>query len=165
MISNCPKCARQVLLPSGAEADATVRCPLCLAEYELREALALAPPELILVAPRIHPIIETPSVAELPRVEDRSAGAAAAPSRTTWRPRRQKSALQTVIEVVAGGLAGVVVAYYGLAIYFGPQFHRVGLPKLPLPLISWITAPPAQGGDAQPNAAPNEPPPPQAGEE
>jgi hypothetical protein len=52
----------------------------------------------------------------------------------------------------------VVVAYYGLAIYFGPQFHRVGLPKLPLPFISWITAPPAQGGAAAQPAA-EEPPP------
>jgi len=61
--------------------------------------------------------------------------------------RRQKSGLQTLIEVVTGGLAGCLVAYYGLAIWFGPEFHRVGLPELPLPFISWITAPPSEDGD------------------
>ena len=33
-----------------AQSEVSVRCPLCEAEYPLREALALAPPALIVVA-------------------------------------------------------------------------------------------------------------------
>jgi len=47
-----------------------------------------------------------------------------------------------MIEVVVGGVAGCLVAYYALAFYYGPEFGvKGGLPKLPLPGIEWITAP------------------------
>jgi hypothetical protein len=48
-ISSCPKCARLVTLPQGADAEAQVRCPLCGAEYRLADAMAGMPPELMLV--------------------------------------------------------------------------------------------------------------------
>ncbi|HTU26939.1 MAG TPA: hypothetical protein VMF30_16145, partial [Pirellulales bacterium] len=48
-IASCPRCAQQVTIPGGAESTATVRCPLCGAEYLLAEALAKAPPALIVV--------------------------------------------------------------------------------------------------------------------
>ena len=47
--SACPKCQKQVAIPDGAEPESRVRCPLCDAEYALSEALALAPPALILI--------------------------------------------------------------------------------------------------------------------
>jgi hypothetical protein len=57
------------------------------------------------------------------------------------RRRKSKSPLQTLVEVVLGGLAGCLVGYYALAFYFGPEFRNRGLPELPLPGISWLTAP------------------------
>jgi hypothetical protein len=48
-ISSCPQCAKQVTVPSDVGASEYVRCPLCHSEYTLGEALAGAPPMLILV--------------------------------------------------------------------------------------------------------------------
>ena len=157
MISTCPKCDKPVSIPSGVDASAAVRCPLCSAEYALGEALTPLPPELIPVnLPDVQPspafVGET--VAETTRVEgepqqdsedENEAVAVAERFRSTpvapRRRRKPKSALQTLIEVVAGGLAGCLVAYYALAFYYGPDFGARGLPKLPLPGIEWITAP------------------------
>ncbi len=58
------------------------------------------------------------------------------------RKRPSRSAWRTALEVVTGGLAGCLVAYYGLAWWFGPDLDE-HLPKLPLPGISRLTAPPA----------------------
>ena len=49
LTSNCPKCQKQIMVPDGLGADTQVRCPLCQAEYPLSDALALAPPALIVV--------------------------------------------------------------------------------------------------------------------
>ncbi len=74
----------------------------------------------------------------------------AAPSRR--RRRAPKSGLQTLIEVVTGGVAGCLVAYYGLAIYFRADFKNVGLPQLPLPGIAWLTtAEKTNGNGEKPN--------------
>ena len=71
--------------------------------------------------------------------------------------RKPKSALQTLIEVVVRGVAGCLVAYYGLAFYYGPGFRNTGLPQLPLPGISWITAPrPADGANDRPKDKPRD---------
>jgi hypothetical protein len=61
------------------------------------------------------------------------------------RARRSKSAVRTVLEVVLGGVAGCLVAYYALALWFRSDFDKY-LPELPLPFISRLTAPPT--GDA-----------------
>jgi hypothetical protein len=173
MISKCPRCRKTVSIPSGVDSSASVRCPLCNAEYVLSEALALAPPELI-------PVMLTDA--------ERSAGVAGAamaetmhgegePQQDSWgeneaaavaerfpsmpvavRPRRKpKSALQTLIEVVAGGLAGCLVAYYLLAFYYGPEFRATGFPQLPLPGVSWITAPRVAPDDAKAKPAEKKP--------
>ncbi len=150
MISTCPSCKKQVSIPPDVESAALVRCPLCEAEYVLSESLALVPPELIPVASTTE---REPSPgnggADRRTSEENEAavvseGFPAMPASAQLRPRKQKSGLQVSIEVIAGGLGGCLVAYYALAFYFGPQFHRVGLPKLPLPGISWITAPPTE---------------------
>jgi hypothetical protein len=65
------------------------------------------------------------------------------------RRRKPKSGLQTLIEVIAGGLAGCLVAYYGLAFYYGPEFAAKGLPILPLPGIESIVAPRPTPDDAK----------------
>jgi hypothetical protein len=64
------------------------------------------------------------------------------------RRRKPKSALQTLIEVVAGGVAGCLVAYYGLAFWYGPEFSKTNLPVLPLPGIEQIIVPRPAPADA-----------------
>ena len=49
-ITSCPKCTQHVTLPHGAESSDMVRCPLCGAEYTLEEALAKAPPTLVVIS-------------------------------------------------------------------------------------------------------------------
>ncbi|MBN1395714.1 MAG: hypothetical protein JW959_11885 [Pirellulales bacterium] len=151
MISNCPRCQKPVSIPPRVDSSAMVRCPLCEAEYALSESLALAPPELIplTAATERGPTDGGENVSLQNEAALVAEQYSAAPS-AGLRRRKQKSGPQMLFEVVAGGLAGCLVAYYALAFYFGPQFHRVGLPKLPLPFISWITAEPnkAREGEA-----------------
>jgi hypothetical protein len=146
MISTCPRCQKPVSLPSGVDSSAAVRCPLCDATYPLEDAFGPTPPELILVVSSDGP---------LSAISDADNEAAAVAKQfsalpaTPRRRRKPKSALQTLIEVVAGGLAGCLVAYYLLAFYYGPGFRAKGFPELPLPGISWITAPRAPEVDAK----------------
>ncbi len=155
-ISTCPRCQKQVSIPAGIDSAALVRCPLCDAEYPLSEAI---PPELIPVlaatGENLFTTIEPGEIRIEKEEEDNEAAAVArrAPiAAVRVRRRAPKSALQTIIEIVTGGVAGCLVAYYGLAIYFGPQFKTVGLPNLPLPFIAWLTAAPdtVDGVEAKP---------------
>jgi hypothetical protein len=50
-IVRCPRCRDEVTAPPRASGRALVRCPLCLEQYLLGEALLNAPPELILLSP------------------------------------------------------------------------------------------------------------------
>jgi ferrous iron transport protein A len=177
MISTCPRCTKQVSIPSGVDAKAEVLCPLCDAKYALSEALALAPPELIPVvsvaAEAVGCVkrttgdpVERPTATDEDKDEDdvvdtvmpplhldddRDEAAAVAERLPTMsvaaqlRRRRSRSAWRTVFEVVTGGLAGCLVAYYALAFWFGPQFNKY-LPQLPLPFIPQLTAPRPGGG-------------------
>jgi hypothetical protein len=164
MISTCPKCDKPVSVPAGVDSSAAVRCPLCNAEYPLGEALAPPPPELIPVAlPGVLTSVGVAGEATEPthpheEAQHDSEGeneAAAVAEEFPAKPvaprrrRKPKSALQTLIEVVAGGLAGCLVAYYGLAFYYGPELADKGLPILPLPGIESITAPPPAPEDAK----------------
>jgi hypothetical protein len=153
MISTCPRCQRQVSVPPGLDSAGWVRCPLCSSEYALGEALAWTPPELI---PVVSPVVEDAVIgvreagpeidlhADSPEHNEAAVAAGEFSRISAGVPRRRrkpKSALQTLIEVATGGVAGCLVAYYGLAFYYGPEFHNVGLPQIALPGISWITAP------------------------
>jgi hypothetical protein len=118
---------------------------LCSEEYALSEALVPAPPELIPVAVA-DAVISTGEGESQPDADmDNEAVAVArqfpAMPVTARRRRKPKSALRTLIEVVIGGVAGCLVAYYVLAFYYGPEFRARGFPQLPLPGIAWITAP------------------------
>lgn len=172
MISICPRCGKQVSIPSAVDSAAAVRCPLCEAEYPLADALALVPPELIpLASPsavasaesetavedkssEISPPTELDHANPSDSEEEENEAAAAAPrlsataAAAQWKRREPKSPLQMLVEVILGGVAGCLVAYYGLAFWFGPQFHNVGLPDLSLPFIERITAPRPANGDA-----------------
>src|SRR3954452_22975511 len=48
-IVRCPRCRDEVTVPPRATARALVRCPLCLEQYLLAEALANAPPLLAII--------------------------------------------------------------------------------------------------------------------
>src|SRR5688572_2935447 len=48
-IVHCPRCRDEVTVPAKASPRALVRCPLCLEEYLLAEALAEMPPALLVV--------------------------------------------------------------------------------------------------------------------
>jgi hypothetical protein len=163
MISTCPRCQKQVSVPPGVDSAALVRCPLCSGEYALNEALAWTPPALIPVvspvavdfAPPPHEIPVEPAERDQIGVHEGSEpvneavvavqrfSATSVPAMR--RRRKPKSALKTLIEVVTGGLAGCLVAYYALAFYYGPEFRNVGLPQIDLPGIAWITS--ARTGD------------------
>jgi hypothetical protein len=152
MISTCPRCQKQVSVPTGVDATALVRCPICDAEYALSEALAWAPPALIPLAsaaadgstPVPHDAHdENPTDSEPLNEAALAARQCAAVSPPTRRRRRQKSVLQTLIEIVLGGVAGCLVGYYALAFYLGPEFRQRGLPELPLPGIKWLTSAPS----------------------
>src|SRR6478736_4952843 len=48
-IVRCPRCRDEVTVPAMATSRALVRCPLCIEEYLLSEALANAPPPLVII--------------------------------------------------------------------------------------------------------------------
>jgi hypothetical protein len=171
MISTCPRCEKLVAIPSGVDPTASVRCPLCAGEYALSEAIASAPPELIPVvvvseqsATAVSEAVAEPAGEEQaqtrhepehePEGENEAAAAVKEFSEISGVPQRRrrkpKSALQTWIEIITGGLAGLLVGYYGLAFYYGPEFKNMGLPQFPLPGIAWITAPRAGGDSTKP---------------
>ena len=179
VISTCPKCQSQVSIPAGVDSSALVRCPLCDVEYSLSEAL---PPALIPVAAataqdsasgedvaEVEPAAASGFFFEQAKAQDQenvegevNEAAAVVVGRasitaTPLRRRAPKSALQTIIEWITGGLAGCLVAYYGLAFYFGPEFKNVGFPKLPLPFISALTAPPDEADAGEQEQAAEKP--------
>src|SRR6266436_4725540 len=64
-IVRCPRCRDEVSVPARATALALVRCPLCLEQYLLAEALANAPPPLIIIGGEVaQDAIEQPAAGE-----------------------------------------------------------------------------------------------------
>ncbi len=168
-ISSCPRCQKPVCIPAGLDSTALVRCPLCAAEYPLGEAL---PPELIpvLVATdlaraadgtvALEGAIEPQTAVEgseekeaeekstLEHEENEAAAVAMGQPRMDamtavhGRQRAPTSAFKRGIEVVSGGLAGLLAGYYLLALWFGPDLKTLGFPDLPLPFVAWLTTAP-----------------------
>ncbi|HZZ71333.1 MAG TPA: hypothetical protein VFE24_03715 [Pirellulales bacterium] len=81
--SACPKCHRLVSLPVAANPHDTVRCPLCQAQYSLREAIEYAPPRLEVVGAALdegadfHLAPEEPHVAPIAWPDEPEAAARA----------------------------------------------------------------------------------------
>ncbi len=77
--SKCPRCDQPVRLPDGLSEQARVRCPLCDAEFSADEALAGAPPLVIVVDPGPSPAepAQTVSAPESAGTEALAAAAAA----------------------------------------------------------------------------------------
>src|SRR6476620_5954168 len=64
-IVRCPRCRDEVSVPAKATPRALVRCPLCLEQYLLSEALANAPPPLVIIGGEVdESVIQRPSEME-----------------------------------------------------------------------------------------------------
>jgi hypothetical protein len=63
-IVRCPRCRDEVTVPPGATSRALVRCPLCLEQYLLSEALAAAPPLLVIIGGEVSQAAIERSAAE-----------------------------------------------------------------------------------------------------
>jgi hypothetical protein len=124
-----------VTLPLRATGRALVRCPLCLEEYLLAEAIAHAPPELVIIGGEV-PTQEISDKLEEPTdratvdyqftedglsasVVEPTAGegtaAARTPLRSVPRPRKnEKNAAVEGIKVVLGGIVGLSLGLLAL---------------------------------------------------
>jgi len=159
-ITECPECSQQVLLPVPREPNVTVRCPHCLAEYELGSILDSLPPQLEFVESE-SPTPEPPSPAPFgidddpltlapeeetkapsfdfspaPSESDESnSTTATAAIQRPQRPQRPRSKRRPIVElakVVAGALVAVPLAQ--LVLWWLPNWRRDPLalaPKLP----------------------------------
>jgi hypothetical protein len=171
-ISSCPKCQKSVSIPSGVDLATLVRCPRCAAEYPLAEALPPELIPVLVAADQapaaertveLEGAIEQETAGERREEEKRTLGyeeraieheeneaATVAMGQTRLatmaavRGRQPKpaSALKRLIEILSGGLAGLLAGYYLMAIWFGPELKNLGFPELPLPFVAWLTTAP-----------------------
>lgn len=144
-ISTCPRCSRMVAIPSGLDAAALVRCPLCDAEYPLNEAI-----EMELVPPDLIPVdaAESPLDAEvLNMITNKDDAEQTAPHPveplTFRRPaqRKSKNALRIFVEIVLGGVVGISVGYVVLAWMawiMGSRFDLPPPPKVLKPVLQFV---------------------------
>ncbi len=126
-IVRCPRCRDDVTVPAMATSRALVRCPLCLEEYLLAEALANAPPALVIIGGEVpqSAIDDSPVVghdyqlaATALEAQDNQWGqttaatlAPRAPSIRGRRPRpRQTNVLLLLLNWVGGGVLGLALA-------------------------------------------------------
>lgn len=140
-IIRCPRCRDEVTAPAKASRQAVVRCPLCLEEYLLAEALRNSPPELIVIGSAADSgAAEAPAGDAVPDYQvaggafDSSPGTGmAAPVRPTvkgGRPRRQQGGvLGGFIGIVFGGIAGISLAVLLLWWVFKTDVGDIG-PKV-----------------------------------
>jgi hypothetical protein len=133
-IVRCPRCRDEVTVPPGATIRALVRCPLCLEQYLLSEALANAPPLLVIIGGEVPQAAIEQSAAEGHAVASghdyqlaesfahtadshwgHAAAATLAPRAPTIRPgriprRREPNAILLTFSWVGGGLLSLVLA-------------------------------------------------------
>ena len=127
-IVRCPRCRDEVTVPPRATPRALVRCPLCLEQYLLAEALANAPPPLVIIGGEVEEAaMQRPIEAEseyqfaVGGYSDDALQATAPATASVAlprpaikagrRPRRQeKGGLVFFLSVVAGGLLAAPLA-------------------------------------------------------
>jgi hypothetical protein len=125
-IVRCPRCRDEVSVPVKATSRALVRCPLCLEQYLLAEALAGAPPALVIIGGEVEQAAIQP--ADSDGIEYGVAGGLSAnefagrapfaspvmPARPIVRPlarprKKEKSGLVLLVNYVVGGVLGLAL--------------------------------------------------------
>ena len=161
-IVHCPRCRDEVTVPAKAPAKALVRCPLCLEEYLLSEALAQMPPALLIVGGEVEEeeALVGATVAEAESAgEYRMAGGAFGETLDSSMPasamvsaprpgvkagprarRKERSALGEVIKIVMGGVVGITLGIVGIWWIARTDPFNIG-PKV-APYAPWLV--PAQ---------------------
>jgi hypothetical protein len=164
-IVECPRCRDEVTVPARAKAKSLVRCPLCMEEYLLREALDELPPTLEVLdgsdggeepelvgagAPAREAGRARGGVGDEYRVAGGGFGAAldsapaggatvspaARPGVKGTRPKRkERSVIVEMAKIVAGGLIGCILAPLVLWWGFGNDALNIG-PKV-APFAPW----------------------------
>jgi hypothetical protein len=133
-VVHCPCCRDEVTVPAKASPRALVRCPLCLEEYRLSEALSELPPALLVIDGTVadeEAALVGAGEAEAEAggsyemagggvygsagVFDSSApaGATVAPARPLKgkiRKKKPKNAIVEILKVVIGGVVGIGLA-------------------------------------------------------
>src|SRR5262245_25298660 len=157
-IVQCPRCRDEVTVPAKASPKALVRCPLCLEEYLLIEALSQLPPTLLVIDGSVtedEPALAGAGAAAAGGDEYRMsgpawsgmtdssapAGATVAPSRPQVKaaPRRketEKSVIAEGIKIILGGVVGLGMGLLVLWWVFGRDPLELG-PKVS-PYAPWI---------------------------
>jgi hypothetical protein len=135
-----------VTAPAKASSQALVRCPLCLEQYVLSEALAEAPPMLLVVGDDLgaEASRDGASAIEEYQLADRgftpvgnshaAVGGVAAPGRIALRSaarpkKKEKNALWEVIQVIFGGVLALPLAVLFLWWVVGRDDFELG-PKV-----------------------------------
>jgi len=158
-IVQCPRCRDEVTVPARAQARSLVRCPLCLEQYVLGEALAEIPPSLIVLdgsGGDEEPALVEAGIAQEAKAggEDEyrlsggferafdarpAAGAGVSPARPAvkgQRPKRkERSAVAEMAKIVVGGLVGCTLAPLVLWWVFDNDTLRIG--PLVAPYAPW----------------------------
>ncbi|HEX5103512.1 MAG TPA: hypothetical protein VFV87_06855 [Pirellulaceae bacterium] len=168
-IVHCPRCRDEVTVPAKASPRALVRCPLCLEEYLLSEALAELPPTLLVVGGELEEEPELVGAAAATAeaggeyglagefgggVFDSSApaGAMVTPARPGVkgaRPKRkERSALGEMIKIVLGGVIGLSLGL--VVIWWLARRDPFNLGPKVAPYAPWIV--PAEFRGTQPKA-------------
>jgi hypothetical protein len=152
-IIRCPRCRDEVSVPQGATSRALVRCPLCLEQYLLSEALNNAPPALVIIGGEVEQAaIVSPAADEEYRLTGSQgpsaayqAAAAGSPTtaavrpavRTAPRPRpRQGNPLLLLINYVGGGVMGLALGL--LVLWWGFQRDPLELGPTFAAYTPWI---------------------------
>jgi hypothetical protein len=126
-IVRCPRCRDEVTVPAKASGRALVRCPLCLEEYLLAEALANAPPLLVIIGGEVEQTAIDSTAAsggEYQLAVSGFAPGSLASSAVTATPamlprpsvkamprprRKEKSPLVLLVNYVVGGVMGLAL--------------------------------------------------------
>lgn len=158
-IVRCPRCRDEVSVPAGASREALVRCPLCLEQYRLAEALTGVPPALVVIADERGGVAEGDAAepeyafsAEQP--PDRlfeagpALGAAVSPARPGVRgasrpQRKERSIVVELTKVVLGGVVGLSLGL--LVLWWGFGRDPVDLGPTVARYAPWIVPEKLQG--------------------
>jgi hypothetical protein len=153
-IVRCPRCRDEVMVPARATGRALVRCPLCLEQYLLAEALAGAPPLLVIIGGEVEQAAiddsgepgidyQVASGGFASAALDASAPVAASVTvprsalRTGQRPRRkEQSGLSFLISVVGGGVVAAPLTL--LVLWWCFQWDELELGPTVAQYAPWI---------------------------